>query len=660
MIKKILYIASVIAVLLVASCASDSDPILVINNEVKGDSFFTLSLQTDGTVVTRATTEPGKDPMNENVIEKVDLFFYEGETFLWQVPQNSFTMTDGVNADQKKLVIRVIKDVADNLYGKNVTLVAVANGPQSALMANKPLAQLKQMVVESNTFNVSHPQSLFLMEGSKATGTIILDENESYNLGALSLKRVAAKFRLKLNVPTVPGFMSGPPSVRLINYFDKSNLLPTTEVVNALPKSTGYEALQSVTVGGATFFTTPTPYYSYENNWSTDGARETYMLLKIPFTQGGITNTYYYRIPINYRLGDEGSMVQRNHLYEITVNISELGATTAEVPFEVASHVEMKPWQDIDIIQAELEDPKFLVVKQTNVAMADISETKIGYVTSSPASVVAGSLKAEFISYNISGGTVIGNPTINPVVSFVDEGNKKYIKVVSPVPVNFVPLHIEFIVRNADGITEFIEITQYPRRYVTARTSTGNPYRGSESGGSGQNNYNLYRITTVIGDTPVPGAPVGSIIGDPVDPTDNEGKTMNTDEANNIISPDFIIASKYGVTQPRKFNVDDPGFLGWGRAESGVTRCSKYYEDVYGPGRAKGGRWRLPTRAELQYIQQLQTNPNSAVKSLLEGDRYWSGRSYYNFNFDNGVWNPNGNASTTAYIRCVYDIYKYE
>ena len=66
-------------------------------------------------------------------------------------------------------------------------------------------------------------------------------------------------------------------------------------------------------------------------------SRDTFILLKIPFTKDGLTQEYFYRIPINYRLGDGGSEVRGNHLYEISISITELGSTGFEMPIELIS-----------------------------------------------------------------------------------------------------------------------------------------------------------------------------------------------------------------------------------------------------------------------------------------------------------------------------------
>ena len=625
--------------MLIASCSNDSLP-LTFEKEVSGDYSFSLSLQTSDDVNTRALTEPGVDDLHENKVEKVELFFYNDDALIWKVPKSAFTMTDGTNTSQKKLIIRVPNDIIGLLNGQDVTLLAIANGPESSAMAGKTLTELKRVVFTSNDMNITR-QYGFLMEGNKMTGNIVFDDVKPYDLGALTLQRSAAKLRLKINKLAVPEYEAGVATSRIVNYLDQTNLLKTDQVVYA-PKSTDYVDLVEATDGKTTFLTTEIPYYSYENNWNADGSRETFILLRIPFTKDGLTQEYFYRIPINYRLGDGGSEVRRNHLYEISISITELGSTGFEMPIELISSVEVKPWITDYVILSELIDANYLVLKENDVDMAEVTETKIEYLSNSTVTVSPGSLMATFTGYNAAGTAIPGSPTTAnmPKITFIEEGGKKYIKIVSPIPTNFVSLNIEFIVKNEGGIYEEVRIIQYPLKYVTAKKSAvgSTPIDGTAPGPtSNETNFNIFRITTVLGATT-------DIIGDPTGAT---GHTKGDEESNKIVSPQFLIGSQRGVTYERNY-------------ATAKSHCYNYYEDVYGPGKTVDGRWRLPTQAELKYINDLQKNPLSAVKKLFEGEKYWSAREYMYYNFTGtGSWSSSSNRHT-AHIRCVFDVYKYE
>ena len=110
-------------------------------------------------------------------------------------------------------------------------------------------------------------------------------------------------------------------------------------------------------------------------------------------------------------------------------------------------------------------------------------------------------------------------------------------------------------------------------------------------------------------------------------------RTNTTDATKLMISPQFMMASSYGVCK---------NAMGYSDAEK---RCATYQEDGY-----PAGRWRVPTQAEVKYIIQLS---GWGVIPVLfnNGSNYWSAQGV--------VENNDGTFSTvtatTAYVRCVYD-----
>ena len=118
----------------------------------------------------------------------------------------------------------------------------------------------------------------------------------------------------------------------------------------------------------------------------------------------------------------------------------------------------------------------------------------------------------------------------------------------------------------------------------------------------------------------------------------------NTDAAyNNFIAPKIRIASSHGATLPMTF-------------ADAQRRCASYQEDGY-----PAGRWRLPTKAEIEYIAQL--NSDNKIELLLGSA---SGTTDYFCNSGYMTVQQNRTPSYTAitnisgdsnarYVRCVYD-----
>jgi hypothetical protein len=114
----------------------------------------------------------------------------------------------------------------------------------------------------------------------------------------------------------------------------------------------------------------------------------------------------------------------------------------------------------------------------------------------------------------------------------------------------------------------------------------------------------------------------------------------------NMIAPKFRLASGYAVLGT---GADEVKTL-----ENLKKRCASYQEDGY-----PAGRWRLPTRAEFQFIMT-QIDLGNLPEVYLEDTDYWC--AY-------GVGTPNNGVINMRYIgydnnghsvRCVYDEWYWE
>jgi hypothetical protein len=127
--------------------------------------------------------------------------------------------------------------------------------------------------------------------------------------------------------------------------------------------------------------------------------------------------------------------------------------------------------------------------------------------------------------------------------------------------------------------------------------------------------------------------------------------------AQNVLSPRFIVASSYGVTRSvTRINAE--------------RRCASYQEEGY-----PAGRWRVPTTAEVMFCVQLTRNGMIPRLFGMEESSSYSDDSYFYFTSTGYIeqgWNddgteyvnptegsdsdPVGNDYTThTWVRCVYD-----
>ena len=680
--RVILNILSTCLLLGMVSCAHD---ILEIN---PSDSTmeFTITTRNSGDIESRAT-EAGDDLLNENKIDKLDLFFCKSDgTIYWYVEDSYIKIENGGDSYTKRVGINIPQTRMGDLEGASYNLYAVVNGPsRSELESAGTVSALQSLTLITPAFDRQSQPANFLMTGVVNTGTISLAG--TYTIATqLELERAASKIRIILKAPVnVPDKFEfdlvGVPRVRIVNYIDETSLLPGAPVSSESEfqgyKNTQYESMGLVSTSSGVFYTTTLPFYTYENDWRDKSITETRLLIEAVFksTKNGANTepvTYYYNISINNLMEANSEKAERNTLYEVTADIAKLGSTEESLPVHIESSVAVLPWPVRSEMDGEIIKAVYLVVKEKDVIMPNISTREIEYISNLPVTIE--NITTSYTTYDpTTGAPVTVNPPTQPSITTVTRANDKTFLVInSPIPINFVPLNIEFDVTNGE-MTEHVNITQYPPRYVTAFQGARKVdyYQGDENGpadsGAGAHyNFSLFRITTLVNNADVTIDGVVCLIGDAQNRETNTrtGTDLNT---NRLISPDFIIASQNGVTvqiyldKSRQMNHGSGMWPDYRMHEGAESRCYNYYEQTYGPGRLHGGRWRVPTRAEIAYIDALQDNTNSAVKKLLEGDAYWSAQRYYyyNFNVPGGSWTGNSSSvNNVAHVRCVYDMYK--
>jgi hypothetical protein len=333
-----------------------------------------------GKLSTRAlSTEDGDEDgaFNENKINSLDIFFYEGSTLKWKV--NSLTYDEAskkatipISADKRSLFV-------DNSKSYDIYVVANNTADLSTITEGADnLQTLKDIVFQTTSFTTSGgstPQSSFVMDGMISKVVNI----NSPDLGTVNLKRAAAKIRLNLVEVDIPGYtLDGNASARLVHFTDKSSLMdegtPFTPGSSDW-KETGYYELSRELNNKNT---TVTPFYAYENDWSSNGSRETYFELFIPLKEDGteLTKTYKYRVPISPKdlTGDDAQYmkkIQRNFLYDVSVIVKILGSIE-ELPVEVTGNYIIKDWGTQEIL-VDIKGSHYLVVSERNVTMPNRS-----------------------------------------------------------------------------------------------------------------------------------------------------------------------------------------------------------------------------------------------------------------------------------------------
>lgn len=724
--------------------------------------------------------------LNENKIDKgiFNVFIFDAEGNLDLYLNNN---SKELRLADNNLSLIINPERAFRYEGEVYTIVVIANTDEP-INNIKTKKELENYRVSNSSLNTNTPQSMFLMDGEIKTGRILWNENSRYPVGStLSLKRAAAKIRLRIkeieiteteNGQHVVYNMVGMPEVKFMNYANTTTIIQGHPYIHTAEEleSTDYLEMKRMPFAQKMkgqdkeqstlyYISSEVPFYSYERDWGKSRKEPPYLQVKINLkADNKEAKPFFYRIPINYQQPLPGMsneqkkelyQMKRNYLYDIVSNIHVLGSENENNPTDIEATIGVQPWDEIISIPGDLQSAHYLVVKDKLPIMANIRETKVEYVSDLP--IEEPQIIKTWYEYFEDGMNIrienhgdryekyiqntlketMGSDGFYPIQLRNNTSNptKTTIEIESPIPSNYLPIYIEFEVKQQKtGLTEKVIVTQYPPKYVTGEKSPG--FKGGTSepqadfryhnplGSGGQINDVLFQITTVVNQS-------GEFIGDP---TDQHGKTKKDRFSNRLISPQFIIASQHGMTSSQtlqyplreeNFNPEfplmswntqvpyTPGFgpysnqynqklapyIDGGQWYSpGYTNyqpkynhyynaeefCENYFEGEYGMdgeyeenliindyGYPKfhkrlvkktfryQGRWRIPTAAELEYIDAIQKDENSDIKKLLQGREYWTaekGKAYY---FSAPYASSDNIIETNkAVVRCVFDTYK--
>lgn len=342
------------------SCMSDDmdgtpscDYDVVLEYKVGGSATETRA------AVTRAeTTEVGNEDLNENKINRLDLFVFDATGKLVK----SLPLTDASVQGSPTTEYKHKKLESDQLKRSEITgntLYLVAN--LDNISGITTLDELKAATInKAATFNPKAKQTSFVMDAK-------MEETKQIENGMIhikfQLKRALAKIRL--NVKDASGNAVTPTeyACQLIHYAaDGSILAEDASTNNAL--NTEAAASSKVTAPAVTQ-DNKAVFYSYANSWidkkkkpyeeePIDVSKQTYILLKAKYNG----KDYFYKVPVNKRLYEDNDAatidwakyeplyrLDRNTIYDVTAKVDREGGSDPEHPAELKVLPTVLPWE---------------------------------------------------------------------------------------------------------------------------------------------------------------------------------------------------------------------------------------------------------------------------------------------------------------------------
>lgn len=344
------------------SCMSDDmdgtpscDYDVVLEYKVGGSATETRA------AVTRAAVEDGSEDLNENLINRLDLFVFDAAGKLVKsLPLTDASVQGSPTKDYKHKKLESDQLKRSEITGNTLYLVANLDN----ISGITTLDELKAATInKAATFNHNAKQTSFVMDAK-------MEETKQIENGMIhikfQLKRALAKIRLNVQDDKGNTVVPTEYACQLIHYAADGSILADGNITdNALNKDAA--ASSKVTVPVVTQ-NNKAVFYSYANSWidktktknpyaeePIDVTKQTYILLKAKYNN----KDYFYKVPVNKRLYESNDAAKtdwtkyeplyrldRNTIYDVTAKVDREGGDTPENPATLYVQPIVSDWDD--------------------------------------------------------------------------------------------------------------------------------------------------------------------------------------------------------------------------------------------------------------------------------------------------------------------------
>lgn len=644
--------------------------------------------------VSRATTA-SEASLNEDKLYNFNIKMF-GEYNECKVDK---TFTDGLEKGKEKVIAKKNWKVEKDLQeGNTYSVKSVANATGSGDVQT-------DVDIWKPYDATSNSNKMFLMSSIQDYQVT----KEPTQTIEVNLARAAAKIALTVHVD-VEGYTAGQAKWQLKNYNAKTTIFDS----NTESELKDGEIVEAQ--GGSGEYTVTT--YSYATQW-TDDTKAPAIYLQVPLTADGNTEMNYYKIPVRdpKATGEDAKKLNRNTIYTIDAKINNKGGSS-EIEYITTGKVvyDVLPWSDGGTTDIDA-NTSYLMVTPKIVYMKNVdADTCVTYKSSSPVTIVSkkvyyidneGNTEEYFQGYVetvyettiekvwVDGhwswhGWIDGHyedkevkkeVQFKPYPTKIELQNEKdgdylggKIVINSPIPKNRFSKYIVLTLKNAEGTEATVKYKQSPLIETqnffgdySSRSVDGWAYRkpngdlvregltkSDYNGGykakyyengdikyfadkkSSRNKNNRMYIIQV--------SSTKDSKYNIAHPNIDKSTGYTNDE---VVSPAFMIASQLGAVQSASFD-----------QSKAKTHCETYLEAKKENGnQVKYKGWRLPTKAEIQFIVDFQQESyknnkgetKQPIKPVLEG------ANYYTLNNEDVATNISG-ANSGTFVRCVRDL----
>lgn len=704
-----IYLALLTIGLSFSSCTEE------IDTPVSDAGALTINLKSSEL---QTKTMEGVQELNENLIQTIHYFLYPNNG-----TGSNAVLEGSVNTNKQiteSFTIPLDDNILNQLFPYPQTqcqVFLIVNLPNEvSIPQNTSINNLKTIALSAS---FTSKQDSFVMAG-QGVATLADKTKNPVASGDIKVDRIAAKLTLNVNVAkshTDNGtvWIPIPRGMTVSLYNCVNNAVLSGDPAAATSYFNITERGFSVVEGNTEYESSCDPFYSYPFKWNPGTESEPYFMIMLPWaSEGQPYQRCYYKVILN------GTQLEKNNWYNIDLMLDVLGSFNEKEPTVVVNEATyyVVNWSTGINIGADIQGARYLVVEQEEYKVYNKETLTIPFNTSHECEIVSVSCKYP----NLKTGKDVTEAAASYSIA-IENGNIINLthglnnNMLSD-DFDFTPFTFVFTIRHKDNHTYTKEITvvQYPAIYGVAQQNTdyanGNERNTDNgfvwvNGYQGQNKVNgkdffcsapglandkadpnmyVFTVTTTEGTNYIIGDPrelnytyddnaanwskspaiydkntnreLKYYYGTKVASTKYTNANANTgiiysndaiaeaaEPTMNMIAPKFRLASGYAVLHTNEESRT---------LENLKKRCASYQEDGY-----PAGRWRLPTRAEFQFIMT-QIDLGNLPTVYLDQTTYWCAH---------GMGTPNDGVIEMTYVgydsdghstRCVYDEWYWE
>ena len=304
--------------------------------------------------LTRAE-EVGKADLNENLINRLDLFIFKPDGS--RVKQVTFEGTDVKGSPTTEYKHKELTELTrSDIDGNDLYLVANLSNWGNINSLN----DLKAATINQASFQHNQKQDAFVMDAKMLKREVTAGKIHL----KFQLKRALAKIRLSVKDASGNAIDPANYACQLVNYAADGSIIEEGTCDDNKLATAAAVATPDLKVEGKAVF------YSYANSWINkdkdpkaeepiDVNKQTYILLKAKYN----STDYFYKVPVNKRLFEDNDAatadgkpnwanyeplyrLDRNTIYDVIAQVDREGGGTIENPAELKVEPTVKPWDD--------------------------------------------------------------------------------------------------------------------------------------------------------------------------------------------------------------------------------------------------------------------------------------------------------------------------